>query len=299
MDPIQPTQPSLLSDVSTLSSIYPEQNDLAFQLQAEFLGNIQCNETGVNLSSLHPPHAYTPFHARIRISPPSTPNMPNQFYNLEDLSLTHGQAPTHPNDADILQPASMYDSWGGANRPMEQVAIKNRNALSSPQDIYGVSGPSALPESWSSCTRDCAYDSATREVDTTGTLSESSRSDPGSPQCSVSRSPREQRKKEKDMERKRAQRLYERQKFAKICELLDIPSDPKNKLVHRILVGVEALVRQHKRDSDLRRQLGIDEADITAEHLSINAHSELDGSDTGATPRSWSTSSRESDKQYN
>jgi hypothetical protein len=129
------------------------------------------------------------------------------------------------------------------------------------------------------------------------------------------------------MERKRAQRLYERQKFAKICELLDIPSDPKNKLVHRseylcihlfrlvsgieyfiVLVGVEALVRQHKRDSDLRRQLGIDEADITAEYAQlsaeadtcpINAHSELDGSDTGATPRSWSTSSRESDKQYN
>jgi hypothetical protein len=162
---------------------------------------------------------------------------------------------------------------------------------------------------------------------TTETLSASSSSAPASPQDEACRSPQNQRKREKDMIRKRAQRLRERQKFEMICKLLDISPNPKNDLVHRseylyiyffpssnkvfqVLVRVRALVRQHKHDGDLRRQLGTDEADITAEcaqlsadadicsYLTINTQNTLDGSDTGETPRSWS-SDGEYDKQFN
>ena len=63
MDPIQPSQTPLLSANSTLSSIYPDQNDLASQFQVAFFGNIQSNGTEVN-SSLHPHHAYTPYHGK-------------------------------------------------------------------------------------------------------------------------------------------------------------------------------------------------------------------------------------------
>lgn len=67
---------------------------------------------------------------------------------------------------------------------------------------------------------------------------------------------------------------------------------------------------QHNRDGDLRRQLGTDEADATAEYaqlsaeadtcsyLPINTHNTLDGSDTGTTPRSW-PSDGELDKLFN
>jgi hypothetical protein len=174
---------------------------------------------------------------------------------LIDQSTARRQVPTHPNDANILQPAFMNTGWEGVNRPMEQVAIKNHNALSSPQDIRIVTAPSALPNLWTPCTQGCVYELSTGEgkapviivdaqadttsfprelVDnTTETFSASPHSDPGSPRGSVCSSPQNQRKKEKDMKRKRAQRLYERQKFARICELLDIPLNPKNNLVHR------------------------------------------------------------------
>ena len=82
---------------------------------------------------------------------------------LIDQSPAHRQVPTHPNDADTLQPAFMNTGWEGVNRPMEQVAIKNHNALSSPQDIRGVSAPSALPNLWTPCSQGCVYELSTGE----------------------------------------------------------------------------------------------------------------------------------------
>ena len=63
MDPVQPSQLPLPCANLTLNSIYPDQNDMASLFQVAFFGNIQSNGAEVN-PSLHPPHAYTPYHGK-------------------------------------------------------------------------------------------------------------------------------------------------------------------------------------------------------------------------------------------
>jgi hypothetical protein len=125
-----------------------------------------------------------------------------------------------------------------------------------------------------------------------------------------------QKKKEKDMLRKRAQRLEDRQHFARICKLLKIPSSPRTTLVRRseylyfhhfhyvgkidcfvVLAAVEELVERCKLESERQCRLEENEAGaaVLTEELAqlptegdapfppINVHTFLGASDTGAT----------------
>jgi hypothetical protein len=85
-------------------------------------------------------------------------------------------------------------------------------------------------------------------------------------------------KKRRDMLRKRDQRADDRQHFARICDLLEIPLGPKKTLARRsecpciyliyvievilfacflVLSGVEEMVKQRKLDDALRRRLEV------------------------------------------
>ena len=125
-----------------------------------------------------------------------------------------------------------------------------------------------------------------------------------------------QTKKEKDMLRKRSQRLEDRQYFARICKLLKIPSSPRSTLVRRseylyfhhfhyvgkikcfpVLAAVEELVERCKLESERQCQLEENEAGaaVLREELAqlptegdasfppINVHTFLGASDTDAT----------------
>ena len=127
------------------------------------------------------------------------------------LSLTHDQVPglpfpMHPDDDEsshavstqCAYPASRQ--WRGVNPQVEQAEIENHNRLP-PQEIDGVSGQA--------------------EGSTLVATQGQSATPPG------------QTKKEKDMMRKRAQRLDDAQHFELICKLLEISPNPKNNLVRR------------------------------------------------------------------
>ena len=110
------------------------------------------------------------------------------------------------------------------------------------------------------------------------------------------------------MLRKRDQRADDRQHFARICELLEIPLSPKKTLARRsecpciylihlfmsegimcflVLVGVEQLVKQRKLDDALRRRLGAGEIDLAVLRagLAQDSNDTAPGvSDIGAIP---------------
>lgn len=83
--------------------------------------------------------------------------------------------------------------------------------------------------------------------------------------------PKRQKKKERDRERKRTERSNTSQDYEKICELLNVPLNPKKTLASRseclcvhlvgdierfiVLHAIEALVEQRKDYFDLRRQV--------------------------------------------
>ena len=273
---------------------------------------------------------------------------------LVSLGLTHDQVPVLPfltdrNDADALHTAStLYPypaSLRGTNLQMTQAEIENHHPPSPLRDIYETSGVSASPESSSAMIAGTSSSSSAElyaqsgmqddyvgaksfpheQVNgTTRSLAVTQRQST-TMQKALRKRQQKQRKRVRDMERKREQRSDDDQYFAMICELLDIKLSPKNTLVRRseylcfhlfhlrgiecfiVLGSVGELVEKHKLESDLRCQIGTSEADFTADHarrlaeadtcsyLPIDAQSALDGSDTGATSHSWPWSDGELD----
>ena len=194
---------------------------------------------------------------------------------LLGLSLAPYQVPALPFPTDLRYPDAPYAAfppaptgWRDTDRQLEQEEIENLNSLS-PQDIYGVSMPSAPSES----------SSHTKFAGTSSSLSVESYTQSGleddyaelasfpstrvegitdnamqgqiatTYEASFSRERKVQRKKvnekarkkatgkarkkELDMERKRADRYEDEQDHEKICKLLNIELKPKNKLAHR------------------------------------------------------------------
>ena len=276
---------------------------------------------------------------------------------LVSLGLTHDQVPVLPfltdrNDADALHTASTQypypASLRGTNLQMTQAEIENHHPPSPLRDIYETSGVSASPESSSAMIAGTSSSSSAElyaqsgmqddyvgaksfpheQVDgTTRSLAATQRQST-TMQKALRKRQQKQRKRVRDMERKREQRSDDDQYFAMICELLDIKLSPKNTLVRRSeylcfhlfhLRGIECftvlgcvgeLVEQRQLDDDLRRQLVTGEADFTGEldqpsaatdtcsSLPLNEHGALDGSDTGATPHSWPWSNEEWDERH-
>ncbi|KAF8471008.1 hypothetical protein DFH94DRAFT_770701 [Russula ochroleuca] len=240
---------------------------------------------------------------------------------LVSLGLTRDHVPDLPfptdrNDADIFHAA--YTQYR-ANRQMKQAEIENHHPLSPLRDIYGASGVSASPESSSAelyaqsgMQDDYAGTTFPRgQVDGTTLSLAGTQRQSTTMQKAFRKGQQKQRKKVRDMVRKREQRSDDDQHFVMICGLLGISYKPKNTLVRRILDRVGELVEQRKLDDDLRRQLVTGEADFTAQldqpsaatdtssSFPLNEHSALDGSDIGETPRSWPWSSEEWDERHN
>lgn len=118
------------------------------------------------------------------------------------------------------------------------------------------------------------------------------------------------------MLRKRGQRAEDRQNFAKICELLEIPLNPQNTLTCRsespcnnpilslkvfacflVLVSVKKLVKQRKLDGALRRRLEAGEIDLAVMRGELVQDSAAGSSDIAT--HSHSIISRDAGEGYN
>lgn len=179
---------------------------------------------------------------------------------------------------------------------MEQAGRVTHDPFTSPQWTQRVPGPSAptefkllstnIPDTSSSPSHVPSY--TPPRVQTSHWTSRDHNQpgvDPGIERArSESVSPEESTrpsKKKKDMLRKRGQRAEDRQNFARICELLEIPLSPQNTLTCRsecpcihpflslkvfvcflVLVSVEKLVKQRKLDDALRHRLEAGETDL-------------------------------------
>ncbi|KAF8495802.1 hypothetical protein F5888DRAFT_541863 [Russula emetica] len=183
---------------------------------------------------------------------------------------------------------------------MEQAGIVTHNPFTLPQWTHGVPGPSApteLPSTIIPDTLPLHVQSYTPSgVQASHWTSREHHNepdvDPGTERAHVeSVSPEastKPSKKRKDMLRKRDQRADDRQHFARICELLEIPLSPKKSLACRIRVGIEELVKQRKLDDALRLRLGAGEIDLAAlrGELALDSNDAAPGGSDilGATP---------------
>jgi hypothetical protein len=121
---------------------------------------------------------------------------------LLGISLTHGQATDSPFP-DGTNP--LRADWEGANRRVSP-------PFTSPFPPPSAESHSQMQESGVQDDHADARSSHEQVEDTT---------------------PKRLTKKEREMLRKRAQRLNDIREFRKICELLEIQEGPKNTLVHR------------------------------------------------------------------
>ncbi len=155
---------------------------------------------------------------------------------LLDLSHTHDKVPDPPSQTDHrIAPAPWGDTrWRDANRQMEPARMVTHTPFSSlPQWTHRVAGSSSsasrgLPSTISPD----VLPSPAKSYTPPGARAEP-REDPGTERASASASPTKPLKKRKDMLRKRDQRADDRQYFARICELLEIPASPKKTLARR------------------------------------------------------------------
>jgi hypothetical protein len=128
---------------------------------------------------------------------------------------------------------------------MEQAGMVTRDQLTPPQWTHGDPGPSAPAELPPTIMSDIVFSPVQSytppAVQATQLASREYHNEPDvepgtertnvesvSPEASTTPS-----KKRKDMLRKRDQRAEDRQHFAEICELLEIPLTPKRTLAHR------------------------------------------------------------------
>lgn len=256
-------------------SHYTGQNDLASQSLAGFLGSIQGSDVNVGPSS-HPRHPYTHSHESAHLFIPGyVPNIRHrQGQSYPQPASLPGEGP--PSQTHFHTTLVQWDAsrWRDENRQMEQAGIVTHNQFTPPQWTHRAPGPSAsrglpsttIPDTLTSHVQlyippvEQASHWTSREHRNEPDVNPGTeRADVESVSPEVSTTPS---KKRKDMLRKRNQRANDRQYFARICELLEIPLSPKKTLAQRILIGVEELVNQRKLDDSLRRRLEAGEIDL-------------------------------------
>ncbi|KAI0275954.1 hypothetical protein BGY98DRAFT_1098498 [Russula aff. rugulosa BPL654] len=219
-------------------SRYIRQNDLAPQSLAGFPGGVQGSEVNeLEGPPSHAAHPYTHPHAMAESAPLLIPGY------VPNIPHRQGGQSCH-------QPVSLPGEVHGPSTPTELPPTIIPDVLPSYVQSHTPPTVQTSPQ-WANKEHDIEPD--------VGPGTERDHVESDSPEASTRPS-----KKRKDMLRKRDQRAEDRQHFASICELLEIPLTPKKTLSHRILVGVEELVKQRKLDDALRCRLEAGEIDLAA-----------------------------------
>ncbi|KAN0102352.1 hypothetical protein V8E52_012031 [Russula decolorans] len=303
----------------------------AYQQRSEFLPSDGMN---VNLSTPIP-YSYQP--PQLEFDPCDDPgfeylsiqrSVPNTPYNQSQFNP---QPPFPPNDLSHTQAHDQGHldigttaGWGGPSLQFEQGKIMDHfgpqeavfssasQGSSSQMTIGSAISPSDELYSQSRVpVQDClpyVRSSPPGQVQDVARSHVVTHGQNAATQAAQRREQKAREKKEKDRINKKNHRSRNGEDFERICALLDIPLEPKNRLAHRILGVVQGLVELQRENSDLRDQLKEKEAEVAhlkmkhlyefttvdpGSSLPISTPTALGGPDTGETLCSWLQSNGE------